>query len=87
VSVRIHRELVEPREVSIMRAKVASWLSIGLLLAGTCPPAVAQHGHPEGVDHQTSSADAIAKELANPAGSLASLANNFEYTDNHLLRG
>jgi hypothetical protein len=33
------------------------------------------------MDHRKASADAIAKELANPAGSLASLSNNFEYWD------
>ena len=44
----------------------------GLLLLGLPSPIVAQH--------EGKSADEVAKELSNPAGSLASLVNSLEYT-------
>ena len=67
-----------------MDDKIAKRLCLALLLAALPLPALAQESGDAPateMDHQKASADAIAKELANPAGSLASLSNNFEYRD------
>ena len=65
-----------------MKDGITTRLCLGLFLAALSLPARAQDGGvttPAGNEPEAASADAIAKELANPAGSLASLKNNFEY--------
>jgi hypothetical protein len=65
-----------------MYAKLASAIGVALLLAAHPARAEDSQGASNtGMDAGKASADAIAKELANPAGSLASLKNNFEFRD------
>jgi hypothetical protein len=72
----------ERREILSMKKPVICALCVGLLLVAIAR--LAHAGPPRDAnetDHNKASADAVAKELSNPAGSLASLSNNLEYTD------